>query len=365
MTVLGIAAVISVIVAIGGMIDSFDVTVGDATAEAERVTPDRVVATLDGFRPAASSAVRALASDPTVTRAEPGLVVTGRVSAHGRYVDVAIDVVDPRSRMWTPTLRAGRMPDGGKGLLLSGRAAEELGVRPGDDVTVRHPVRTGSAELGDATTRAQVAGIHGNPFRQVAIAGPAWAPLMGLAGQANTVSVQPAPGSTSLDVRRALAGRPGVASVEEAAAPTRTLQDALDQFGGVLRIGWLFAIALALLMAFNATTINAEERRREHATMFAFGLGPRVVLGVQIAESLLVGLLATAMGVVIGRGVLAWIVTSLIPETFPDLGIDAALSSTTLLAAGAAGLLALALAPVLTARRLRRMDVPATLRVME
>jgi putative ABC transport system permease protein len=133
----------------------------------------------------------------------------------------------------------------------------------------------------------------------------------------------------------------------------------------VLRIGWAFALALALLMAFNATAINAEERRREHATMFAFGIVPRRVVTIQVLENVLVGLLATAAGVALGRGILEWIVGSLIPETFPDLGIEVAVARGTLAAAGVAGILALAAAPVLSARRLRRMDVPATLRVME
>jgi putative ABC transport system permease protein len=199
----------------------------------------------------------------------------------------------------------------------------------------------------------------------MAVAGPAWLPRMGLAGATDVVWLKPARDASPLDVRRALAGRPGVASVEEAAAASRTLRDAMDQFGGVLRIGWLFAIALALLMAFNATTINADERRREHATMFAFGVRPSAVVAVQIAESVLVGVLATLAGIALGRAILAWIVTGLIPETFPDLGIEATLAGGTLAAAAVAGLLALALAPLLTARGLRRMDVPSTLRVME
>lgn len=262
-------------------------------------------------------------------------------------------------------MTAGRAPGDGPGLLLSERAADELGVGPGDPVMLRHPVRTGPDALGEATGRATVTGIHGNPFRQIAVAGIAWAGRMGLAGAANVVSVAPAEGASPLAVRTALSRRLGVASVEAAGASSRTLHDAMGQFASVLRIGWAFAIALAVLMAFNATTINADERRREHATMFAFGVGPRVVLAVQVAEAVLVGLLATAAGLALGRVILGWIVGGLIPETFPDLGIGVAISGGTLAAAALAGVLALALAPLLGARRLRRMDVPSTLRVME
>jgi putative ABC transport system permease protein len=99
--------------------------------------------------------------------------------------------------------------------------------------------------------------------------------------------------------------------------------------------------------------------------MFAFGLRPRVVLRIEILDSLVLGLLATGAGLALGAVILRWITGSLVSETMPDLGVDPVVAGGTLLAAGAAGLLALGLAPLLTSRRLRRMDVPATLRVME
>ena len=181
----------------------------------------------------------------------------------------------------------------------------------------------------------------------------------------NTVSVTPASGSSPRDLQRALFGRRGVASVEEAVAAGRTLDEAMDQFGAALRIGWLFALGLAVLMGFNATAINADERRREHATMFAFGRGSPTVLRLSILENLALGVLATATGLALGLAIVGWVIGSLVPDTFPDLGIEVARAAPTLVAAAAAGLLALALSPLFTLRRLRRMDVPATLRVME
>jgi putative ABC transport system permease protein len=62
---------------------------------------------------------------------------------------------------------------------------------------------------------------------------------------------------------------------------------------------------------------------------------------------------------------LDWLVTSLLPETFPDLGIITAVSGTTWLTAVVLGVVAVTIAPLFTVRKLRRMDVPSTLRVME
>jgi putative ABC transport system permease protein len=60
-----------------------------------------------------------------------------------------------------------------------------------------------------------------------------------------------------------------------------------------------------------------------------------------------------------------WVVNGIVPDTFPDLGMIVSLSPASLLATILLGTAAVALAPVFTARRLRRMDVPSTLRVVE
>jgi putative ABC transport system permease protein len=75
--------------------------------------------------------------------------------------------------------------------------------------------------------------------------------------------------------------------------------------------------------------------------------------------------IATTLGVLAGWGLLHWLVTSLVGDTFPDLGIDVAIATGTLVTAFALGVIAVAAAPLLTIRKLTRMDLPATLRVVE
>jgi putative ABC transport system permease protein len=56
---------------------------------------------------------------------------------------------------------------------------------------------------------------------------------------------------------------------------------------------------------------------------------------------------------------------SLYPETLPELGAVIEVREGTWLAAAVVGILAVALAPLLTRRRIARLDVPSTLRVVE
>jgi putative ABC transport system permease protein len=127
----------------------------------------------------------------------------------------------------------------------------------------------------------------------------------------------------------------------------------------------VFILVLALLIAYNATSINADERARERATLFAFGMPPRRILGLETAEGLLIGLLGTAVGVGVGLLLNRSIIASMWESTMPDMGMDVVVSTVTMLTAVALGVIAVGVAPLLTARRLRRMDIPGTLRVVE
>lgn len=88
-------------------------------------------------------------------------------------------------------------------------------------------------------------------------------------------------------------------------------------------------LALALLIAFNSTSITVDERAREHATMFAYGVPVRTILRMSVIESVLTGLLGTAAGIGAGYVVLRWIVEHLMPSTLPEIGMHAFLAPTT------------------------------------
>jgi ABC-type antimicrobial peptide transport system permease subunit len=99
--------------------------------------------------------------------------------------------------------------------------------------------------------------------------------------------------------------------------------------------------------------------------MRAFGLPVRAVLGVVVKESILVGVVATFIGLVGGVAFLRWMLASMATTTLPDVGISVYVSPSTVVVAAVVGLVAVAAAPLLLGRRLRNMDLPGTLRVVE
>jgi putative ABC transport system permease protein len=191
------------------------------------------------------------------------------------------------------------------------------------------------------------------------------AKLMRLEGITNRISVLPRSGVTTEQAQRALFGLPGVTSVQPVSAYTDTVRKALAQRIEILYVVEGAVLVLALLIAFNATSINVDERAREHATMFAFGLPVRTALAISIAESLLLGLTGTLIGIGLGRLLLGWLIGSLVASVLPEIGVTTFVAGGTVLTALAVGTLAATAAPLFVLRRVRGMDIASTLRVVE
>ena len=287
------------------------------------------------------------------------------LSAGGRRLDAFLEVVAPNGPLWHPTLSAGTLVTNRPGVVIAKRAAEDLHVRVGGRVTVRYAVPTGPSSYQLTSTTLPVTGIHTSPLRFLSYTNRPAAAEMGLNGLVNRVSVIPAAGATAADVKRALLAMPAVTAVQGAAATTDAVDQTMAQFTDVLFITVAIAMTMSLLIAYNSAAINAEERTREHATMFAYGVGPARVIRGNVTEALITGALATAIGVAAGYGILAWILGVSMRETMPDLGTLVSISALTYGLAALAGIVTVALAPLLTIKRLRRTDIPSALRVVE
>jgi putative ABC transport system permease protein len=231
-------------------------------------------------------------------------------------------------------------------------------------VTLSHPVLT-STGVVLTESRFSVAGVHPYPLRPVAYLDPTSAEAFGLTGTTNQLTVLPDRDADLDDVRRALFEVPAVAGVTSPTGLADAFREAVDEFVGILAVVALVTVALVLLIAFNAASISADERRRENATMLAYGLRGRTVLGMAMMESALLGVLGTVFGVALGSLVLRWVILSQLPDTLPEVGLSVALSRDSIVQAAVLGIVALAAAPLFTFSRLRHMDVPGTLRVVE
>ena len=366
LTAVGIGVSITAMVGVIGALDSYYATIDRGAAEIRAGATDRLQVDLAEAVPASDGVVSALAGIPGVRAAEPTLRVGGTLIADDvPRIDVQLEMLDLENAVWHPTISgavdAGDLP----GIVLAEKAALDLGLQPGDVVTVRHPIRKpGESAFGSVDEPMRVIGVHPYPIRVFAYLDASTAERFGLAGAANTVQLALAPGADADAVKRAVFEQPGVASAQPADATVTLLEDVMASFTDIFRFVELFVLVLALLIAFNAAAINVDERAREHATMFAFGVRPRSVLRGITVEGVIVGLLGTLFGIGLGLLAVRWIIGGAATD-MPDLGMVVTVSLGTIATALLLGIVAVGLAPLFTFRRLRKMDIPSTLRVME
>ena len=363
-TALGITAAITTLVAVLSMFDSVFVSIDRIDSELTAMSPDRLQVTLDRFYPTTLVGQQSTALPGLVSDWQPGLRVGSSLRAKAR---------DRRLRgtarhghaMWTPRVISGpptRRP--GKASCSPGRRRPTWASRVGDTIVLNHPVRQGTTfVLVDSDV--VVSGIHDNPLRFLAYMDSGDAGLFGMDGLANLVTVRPAAGASQDDVKRALLRAAGGGHDRDGRRHRTAVPGAAGRDHRNPADRRAASLALALLIAFNSASIAMEERVREQATMFAFGLPVRTVMRLLVIESLLTGVLGTIAGV--GTGYLAarWIIDQFTTSTVPELGMTVVLSGGTLAVTVLLGVLVVAAAPLLATRRLARLDIASRLRVLE
>ncbi len=367
LTALGIAAAVTALIGTLGMLDSFAAGIDRGEAEILGGNPNRIAVDLAAPLPADQVGSQ-MAAVPGAGRVDLILRVPASarsVASSHDPIDLQLDTLDLHNNAWSPSLAQGRLPAGPGEVLLSQQAAEDLNLRPGDRFLLRHPVRISETAVSLVETEVVLAGTHPSPMRPTAYMNADGASLFGMVGLANRATVVPAEAADADALRRSLFGLPGVVSAQPIEALATSLRDVVAQLTDVLNVVAVIALILAVLIAYNSATISQDERTREVATMLAFGLPVRRVMASAVTESALIGLVGTAIGILGGFGMVVWLVYHQLPSSMPDFGLDPAVSPQTLVIAAGLGIVAVALAPLLTWRRLTRMNLPATLRVVE
>ncbi|HSR43930.1 MAG TPA: FtsX-like permease family protein [Acidimicrobiia bacterium] len=366
LTILGIGSAVAVLVLILGAIDSFLTTVDRGEIAATGGAENRIIVDLDQVYPTSSPPIEQVLAAGSVASAHPNLRVGGVLINAGKDIDAIIEFVDFDGGLFRPNIVEGTAPGAQAGVVIAEKAADDLDISVGDTVRLRHPVREGPLAFSLQETDYPVTGIHDHPFRFYVYMAAENAGGMSLSGLTNSIDVVPVEGAGVGDVQRELFESSTVVSVQRADSSAKLIRDLLDTFIGVFQLFEGVVLLLAVLIAFNSAGLGVEERRREYATMFAFGVPRWKAVRMIMIESTLIGVLATALGTAGGMGLLVWFVRSLASQSMPQIGLDILLTPSSVGIAIAVGIVAVGLAPLLTApRRLGRMDVPSTLRVME
>ncbi|MEN8235765.1 MAG: FtsX-like permease family protein, partial [Actinomycetota bacterium] len=365
LTALGIGASIIVLVMIVAAIDSFMGTLSKGGEEATGNVPDRVIVEFDSVYPATDGPIGTVLASPSIAEGEAMLRIPGEFENGTEPFAALVEFIDWENGLFQPGIDEGVAPGDEPAVVISPKAADDLGVGVGDTVAIRLPQRTGPFSYSLETMDLPVSGIHGHPFRAVTYMATSHASVLGVEGLANVISVVGAEGVEVGDLQAEFLATAAVTSVQRADATARLMEDFMGQFIAIFQLFMLVVLVLAVLIAFNAAAISVDERRREHATMFAYGVRPKKIVRMLLVESAAVGVVATIIGVGGGFLLLGYFIKAS-AESMPDVALPIIVTPSTILWAVFVGIVAVGLAPLLTApRRLRKMDLPSTLRVME
>jgi putative ABC transport system permease protein len=253
-------------------------------------------------------------------------------------------------------------------VVVGSGVASALGVSPGDTVTVLVTSREGALNSLDFRV-VGVSQSFSREFDSRAVTIPlAAARELLRSDEVNTLVVGLDDTASTEAARRA------IERVLPAGLVVKTWQELNDFYRKTVALYRqqfavleLIVLALILLSVANAVNMTAHERTGEFGTMLALGNTHRRIVASFLAESLLLGLVGTAVGVLLAVAASAAVQVVGIPMPPPpnsDLGYTAHIRLTPVIASTAAGIgvAAASAAGLLQARGLFRLSPAAALR---
>jgi putative ABC transport system permease protein len=250
------------------------------------------------------------------------------------------------------------------GVLLTGRAvvlgaatAAELGVATGDSVVITAGTRTGTALVAGVLQPADA--LSRRALAELAIADIATAQELTGARALDRIELRvsgDAAGSARLDAIRELL--PHGFRLDETAAVTGATVRMTRAFETNLTALALVALVFGMFLIYNAVTFSVVQRRALIGLLRAQGVTAGEVTALVLAEALVIGAAATALGVAGGTALGAQLV-ELVARTINDLYFTVTVTSVELSAATLAKALLLGVGGTLAAAAIPAREAAA------
>ncbi|RSM50975.1 ABC transporter permease [Actinoplanes sp. ATCC 53533] len=263
--------------------------------------------------PLPASAVAQVRGVPGV-RSATGLVEADGARVIGSDGKVLTSVGPPRlGTAWTGAdslmeLREGRGPTADDEIAVNAAVAEAAAIKVGDRVGVL------TLEPKKQFTLVGVYGYSGNRdslggVQEVAFTEPVAQKLMlGVTGGYSSIRVKAAPGVSPEELRDRIAATLGAGYVTKTgdqlvADTSADLKEGLGFFSNIL-LGFAgVALFVGIFLILNTFSIIVAQRTRELALMRALGASRRQVIGSVLVEAVVIGLVASVLGLAAGVGV--------------------------------------------------------------
>jgi putative ABC transport system permease protein len=226
-------------------------------------------------------------------------VATGGAPSFGFGIDT-----DPALSQFNPlNLVEGRWPAAEDEVVIDAGTADDQKYAVGEQVEISTLEPTRSFELVGVAQYSGVDSLGTATFAVFTI--PAAQELLNREGQFDAVSAAAKEGVSEDDLVEAIASvLPPEAQVVSATQEAADQTDEIGTFTSIIRYFLLAFAGIALFVGafviFNTFSITVAQRTREFATLRTIGASRRQVLGSVVLESLVIGLVASLIGLLLG-----------------------------------------------------------------
>ncbi|MEX2204109.1 MAG: ABC transporter permease [Actinomycetota bacterium] len=257
------------------------------------------------------------------------------------------------------TLRpGGSTPQGSGQVVIDAGTAESHDIQVGDRVQILFEGPPGEFEVVGVAGYGEEDNLFGATWALFDL--PTAQAVLGKDGELDSVSVVAEEGTPGVELQREIASVLSEdVEVVTAATVTAEAQDQISTGLGFLRTAFLVFAFVALFVGafiiFNTFAIIVAQRTRELALFRALGASPRQVMTSVIVEAVAVGVVASAVGVVVGIGL-----ASVLKAGLNAIGFEIPASGTvilprTFIVSVVVGTLVTVVAAILPARRAARV----------
>ena len=240
-------------------------------------------------------------------------------------------------------------------VLLSAGIADMLDIQVGDPVTLRNP----DMEV----LQLEVSGIYENHVYNYAIVTPQTVlEQWGEAPELQMAYVSVREGRDPDAAGATASGQEGVANVSVSQQMAKTVNDMMSALDLVVIVVVLCAGVLAVVVLYNLTNININERIREIATIKVLGFNARESAMYVFKENLVLSLLGTAFGIPMGKLLLEFVISQIKIDL---IWIKPLLSTPSLLVAVALTVFSAVVVDLLFYSRLDKINMAEALKSVE
>ena len=260
---------------------------------------------LDGFAPENISAAWTLEYGE-IEDVNPAVILPSVVKNDGERQDAIFYAISDTEEVYDLEYEKGGLESGK--IVVSHYHVDKLGVGVGDMLKMEVPVVNGSGGYNLEMVEMEISGVHSNMIGYYAFMDlDTFQNITGLRGMANLIYLDTDSREQNTDLENDIIRTQGVNSVTHRSERENLLEQYLDIFIQVVIVISVLSVALAAAIVYNLFKINAQEKRREYATMKTLGTSTPKIAYLIFLEAVFVIIFGLILGGIGGYGLAFWI----------------------------------------------------------